>query len=47
MNEEWYDYDKEGDVLDVYFGERRAAWMIELTPNIMISMTEVRSKPLG
>lgn len=38
MNEEWYEYDEDGDVLDVYFGERRAAWTIELTPNIMISI---------
>lgn len=38
MKQEWYEYDEEGDVLDVYFGEKRAAWTIELTPNIMISI---------
>jgi hypothetical protein len=47
MNEEWYDYDKEGDVLDVYFGERRAAWMIELTPNIMISIDRGTQQAIG
>ena len=36
---EWYEYDEEGDVLDVYFGERRAAWTIELTPNILTHVT--------
>jgi len=38
MMQEWYDYDEEGDVLEVYFGERRPAWTIELTPNILISI---------
>lgn len=36
--QEWYEYDLEGDVLDVYFDEIRPAWTIELTPNIMISI---------
>ena len=35
---EQYEYDPEGDVLDVYFGEKRPAWTIELTDNIMISL---------
>jgi hypothetical protein len=36
---EWYEYDEESDVLEVYFvTERRPAWTIELTPNIMISI---------
>ncbi|MBE2200700.1 MAG: DUF2283 domain-containing protein [Anaerolinea sp.] len=39
MNQtEWYEYDEEGDVLDVYFADRRQAWTIELTPNIMIAI---------
>lgn len=37
MNE-YYEYDAEGDVLDVYFGEKRPAWTIELTPNILLSI---------
>jgi len=36
--QEWYEYDREGDVLDVYFDEKRPAWTIELTPNILISI---------
>jgi len=35
---EQYEYDQEGDVLDVYFEQKRPAWTIELTPNIMISI---------
>ncbi|MCE7980698.1 MAG: DUF2283 domain-containing protein [Caldilinea sp. CFX5] len=43
MNVERYEYDEEGDVLDVYFTQaqftqRRPVWTIELTPNIMISI---------
>ncbi|MBK8434224.1 MAG: hypothetical protein IPL28_24365 [Chloroflexi bacterium] len=40
MNQsEWYDYDSEGDVLDVHFvPQPRPAWTIELTPNIMVSI---------
>ena len=37
MNE-YYEYDAEGEVLDVYFSEKRPAWTIELTPNIMLSI---------
>ncbi len=33
-----YEYDKVGDVLDIYFGENRKAWTIELTDNVMISI---------
>lgn len=33
-----YEYDAHDDVLEVYFGERKPAWTIELTPNIMISI---------
>ena len=33
-----YEYDEIGDVLDIYFGENRRAWTIELTENIMISI---------
>ena len=35
---EQYEYDEQGDVLDVYFGEKRPAWTIELTGNIMVSI---------
>lgn len=40
---EQYEYDKLGDVLDVYFTEaqfsqRPPVWTIELTPNIMINI---------
>jgi hypothetical protein len=35
---ELYRYDEESDLLDVYFGEIRPAWTIELTDNIMLSM---------
>ncbi len=35
---EWYEYDEEGDVLDVYFMDKRRAWTIELTSNIMIAI---------
>ena len=41
MNEQLsihYEYDEIGDVLDIYFGENRRAWTIELTENIMISI---------
>lgn len=38
MKSEWCEYDEEADVLDVYFGERRPAWTIELTPNILLSV---------
>ena len=38
MKTEWCEYDEEADVLDVYFGERRPAWTIELTPNILMSV---------
>ena len=33
-----YEYDKTGDVLEVYFGENRRAWTIELSENVMISI---------
>ncbi len=35
---EWYEYDEEGDVLDVYFTKKQRTWTIELTPNIMIAI---------
>ena len=45
---EWYEYDEEGDVLDVYFvAKRRPAWTIELTPNIMISIDRVSQQAVG
>ena len=33
-----FDYDRESDVLDVYLGDKRRAWTIELTENIMIGI---------
>jgi hypothetical protein len=42
---EWFEYDQEGDVLDVHFTEKRqAAWTIELTPNIMISIDRAKEQ---
>jgi hypothetical protein len=41
---EQYEYDEEGDVLDVYFGEKRPAWTIELTDNIMLSIDRQTKK---
>ena len=38
MQAQWWEYDPEGDVLDVYFGEKRPVWTIELTPNIRLSI---------
>jgi hypothetical protein len=38
MCNERYEYDEMGDVLEVYFDEKRPAWTIELTPNIMVSI---------
>jgi hypothetical protein len=38
MHSGQYEYDAEGDVLDVYFSDKQPAWTIELTPNIMISI---------
>ena len=33
-----YEYDEVSDLLDVYFGEKRPAWTIELTDHIMLSL---------
>ncbi len=41
---EWYEYDQEGDVLDVYFTDRHPAWTIELTPNIIIAIDREKKK---
>lgn len=35
---EYYEYDKASDLLDVYFVEKRAAWTIELTDHILLSL---------
>jgi hypothetical protein len=35
---EQYEYDEVSDLLDVYFGEKRPAWTIELTDHIMLSI---------
>lgn len=46
-----YEYDQEGDVLDVYFTDtqfiqRHPVWTIELTPNIMISIDRSAHQPV-
>lgn len=51
MNIERYEYDEEGDVLDVYFTEaqftqRPPVWTIELTPNIMVSIDRAARQPV-
>lgn len=33
-----YEYDEISDMLEVYFAEKRPAWTIEPTPNIMVSI---------
>lgn len=33
-----FEYDAESDVLDVYFTDRRPAWTIELTDNMLIAI---------
>ncbi len=41
MTKQWkehYEYDEDSDLLDVYFGEKRAAWTIELTDHILLSL---------
>ena len=47
MKTERYEYDEEGDVLDVYFGAKRPAWTIELTPNIMISVDRTNKQAVS
>jgi hypothetical protein len=47
MKTEQYEYDQEGDVLDVYFGAKRPAWTIELTPNIMISVDRTNEQAVS
>ena len=36
--QELYEYDRESDLLEVYFGEKRPAWTIELTDHIMLGL---------
>jgi len=45
--EEQYEYDRETDMLDVYFGEKRPAWTIELTANITISIDRETEVPVA
>ncbi len=45
--EEQYEYDRETDMLDVYFGEKRPAWTIELTDNITISIDREAKAPVA
>ena len=47
MTQEWYEYDEESDVLEVYFTEKRRAWTIELTSNIMISVDRDSEQVIG
>ena len=47
MNEMKFDYDKISDVLDIYFDEKRPAWTIELTPNIMLSIDRQRRQTVS
>jgi hypothetical protein len=42
-----YEYDIEGDVLDVFFGDKRSAWTIELTDNILISIDRLTGQPVS
>ncbi len=44
---EQYEYDEQGDVLDVYFGEKRPAWTIELTGNIMVSIDRLTGQAVA
>ncbi|MEK7278282.1 MAG: DUF2283 domain-containing protein [Chloroflexota bacterium] len=44
---ELYEYDPEGDVLDVYFGEKRPAWTIEITDNIALSVDREAGRAVG
>jgi hypothetical protein len=41
---ERFEYDREGDVLDVYFGDKRRAWTIELTENITVGIDRQAEK---
>ncbi len=43
-NKEYYEYDEVSDLLDVYFGEKRAAWTIELTDHILLSLDRKRKQ---
>ena len=44
---ERYEYDEESDMLDVYFGEKRPAWTIELTDNIILSVDRDRREAVA
>ena len=44
---EHYEYDEASDTLDVYFDEKRPAWTIELTDNILISVDRQAGKGHG
>ncbi len=44
---EIHEYDQESDVLDVYFGEKRPAWTIELTDNINLSIDRETGRAVG
>ncbi len=45
--DERYEYDEESDMLDVYFGEKRPAWTIELTDNIILSVDRERREAVA
>lgn len=42
-----FEYDAEGDVLDIYFSENRRAWTIELTANINLSIDRQSKTVVG
>jgi hypothetical protein len=44
---EGLDYDRDSDVLDVYFGDRRRACTIELTENITVSIDRLTEKAIS
>ena len=44
---ERFDYDRDSDVLDVYFGDKRRAWTIELTENITISIDRLAERAVS
>lgn len=42
-----YEYDAEADVLDIFFGETRRAWTIELTDNIILGIDRTTQQPVS
>ena len=44
---EGFDYDRDSDVLDVYFGDKRRAWTIELTENITVGIDRLAERAVS